>query len=76
MEVDKFNDIEIYQKAFEIEKIGNEAINDAIRENKEKGIPTVFSKDGKVYYLMPNGDITTEDPFKNFPGLQKRMPGK
>ncbi len=43
MEVDKFNDIGIYHRALEIQKIGNEAVNQALEENRKKGIPSVFS---------------------------------
>lgn len=64
MEVDKLDDIELYQEAFEIQQIGNEAIERVIKENKEKGIPIVFSKDGVIYYELPNGEITTVSPFE------------
>ena len=64
MKVDKFDDIGIYQRAFEIQEIGNEAVKKVLKENKEKGIPIVFSKDGIIYYELPNGEITTESPFK------------
>lgn len=64
MRVDKFDDIGIYQRAFEIQEIGNEAVDRVLKENKEKGIPIVFSKDGIIYYELPNGEITTESPFK------------
>ncbi|MDQ1355472.1 MAG: hypothetical protein QG657_5782 [Acidobacteriota bacterium] len=65
MRVDKFDDIEIYQEAFEIQRIGNEAVRRVIKENKEKGIPIVFSRNGIIYYELPNGEITTKSPFKN-----------
>jgi len=64
MEVNKLDDIELYQEAFEIQQIGNEAIERVIKENKEKGIPIVFSKDGVIYYELPHGEITTESPFE------------
>ncbi len=64
MRVNKLDDIDIYQEAFEIQQIGNEAVDRVITENKEKGIPIVFSKDGIIYYELPNGEITTESPFE------------
>lgn len=64
MRVDKLDDIKIYQKALEIQRIGNEAINRVLKENKEKGIPIVFSKNGIIYYELPNGEITTKSPLK------------
>jgi len=35
----------------------------ALKENKEKGIPSVFSLDGVIYYEFPSGEITTRSPF-------------
>jgi hypothetical protein len=64
MRVEKFDDIKIYQRAWEIQEIGNEAVERVLKENKEKGIPIVFSKDGVIYYELPNGEITTESPFE------------
>jgi hypothetical protein len=64
MEVDKFEDIGIYQRALEIQKIGNEAVSRALKENKEKGIPIVFSKNGVIYYELPSGEITNKSPYE------------
>ncbi|MBW8049553.1 MAG: hypothetical protein FVQ77_04290 [Cytophagales bacterium] len=63
MEVKKFDDIELYQWADEIQKIGNEAVNQVLKENREKGIPIVFSENGIIYYELPGGEITTVSPF-------------
>lgn len=64
MEVDKFDDLELYQKSFEIEAIGNQGVYDALNENRKKGIPIVFSINGKIYYELPDGTITSVSPFK------------
>jgi hypothetical protein len=63
MKVDKIDDIELYQEAFSIQEIGNKAVKEALKENQEKNIPSVFSKDGKIFYKMPNGEITQKSPF-------------
>ena len=39
------------------------AVKEALKENEEKNIPSVFSKDGKIFYKLPNGDITQKSPF-------------
>lgn len=70
MEVEKFDDIGIYQRAFDIQKIGNEAVRRALEENKKKGIPIVFSKNGVIYYELPSGEITTKSPYDEL--LKKR----
>ncbi|MCP4213530.1 MAG: hypothetical protein GY765_02685 [bacterium] len=49
---------------FEIQSIGNRAVENTLKENRQKGIPIVFSKNGVVYYELPDGTITTESPFK------------
>ena len=63
MKDDKIDDIELYQEAFSIQEIGNKAVKEALKENQEKNIPSVFSKDGKLFYKLPNGEITQKSPF-------------
>ncbi len=65
MKLDKLSDLEIYQKGFEIETIGNDAINKAINENKKLGIPSVYSINGTIVYELPDGKITTKSPFED-----------
>ena len=64
MRVKEFDDIDIYKKALYFLKIGKEAVREAKEKNRKLGIPNVFSKNGKLYYELPNGEITTKDPFK------------
>lgn len=64
MEVDKFDDNSIYQRAWEIQRIGNDAVNRVLKENKKLGIPIVFSRNGVIYYELANGEITTQSPFE------------
>lgn len=64
MEVKKFDDILLYLKSIEIELIGNKAIKNVQIENKKKGIPLVYSIDGKIYYELADGTVTTNSPFK------------
>ena len=63
MEVKKFNDLNLYLKGFEIESIGNKAILQVQQENRELGIPLVYSVDGKIFYELADGTITTNSPF-------------
>ena len=48
----------------EILKIGNRAVLKAQRNNRKKGIPNVYAKNGKVVYELPNGRLTSVNPFK------------
>ena len=43
-------------------QIGNEAVRRAQKESLEKGIPNVYSKNGVIFYQLPDGHITTETP--------------
>ena len=70
MEVDKFDDDSIYQRAWEIQRIGNDAVNRVLKENKKLGIPIVFSRNGVIYYELANGEITTQSPFEKRTGAK------
>jgi len=63
MEVKQFDDLDLYLKGIEIEFIGNKAIQQVKAENKKKGIPLVYSVNGKIYYELADGTVTTSSPF-------------
>ncbi len=56
--------IEIYRNAAELQRIGNRAVREAQEESRRMGVPNVYSLNGKVYYELPNGEITDKNPFK------------
>ncbi len=47
---------------FDIITIGNRAVRKAQQESLKKGIPNVYCKNGKFYFELPDGTITTEVP--------------
>lgn len=55
-----------------IQQIGNNAVREAQRKSLENGIPNVYSKNGVVYYQLPDGTITMENPFESGE-LKKRL---
>ena len=61
-DVKKIDDDSLYLEIREFERIGNEAVMKAKEENKRFGIPEFFSKNGVIYYVLENGEITTERP--------------
>ena len=63
MKVEKIENLKLYQDAFCIQEIGNKAVKEVLKDNKEKNIPSVFSKDGKIFYKLPTGEITQKSPF-------------
>ena len=53
-----------------IQKIGNRAVRKAQRNNRKKGIPNVYSKNKVIYFQLPDGSITMNNPFKNISDLK------
>lgn len=54
--------IEIYEEAIELQRLGNRAVKRAQEENRKKGVPNVYSYNGELYYELPTGELTKEDP--------------
>ena len=57
--------LETYKQALELLRIGNRAVKRAQEENRKKGIPNVYSYNGHIYYELPNGELTKENPLKS-----------
>ncbi len=58
----EFNNIDIYKRAILIERIGNIGVQKAIEENRLKGIPSVYSINGRIIYELADGTITEIEP--------------
>ena len=56
--------LETYELSAEFERIGNEAVREAQEKNRKKGIPNVYCLNGKIIFELPNGEITTKNPFE------------
>ena len=63
MHQDELNSPNIYKKTLEFLRIGNRAVKRAQEENRKKGIPNVYDFNGHLYYELPNGELTKEDPY-------------
>lgn len=55
-----------------IQKIGNDAVRLAQRKSLENGIPNSYSKNGVIYFQLPDGTITMDNPFEKGE-LKKRL---
>ena len=55
--------LETHRWAREMLRIGNRAVKRAQEENRKKGIPNVYDINGHRYYELPNGELTTKDPY-------------
>lgn len=64
MDEKKELDAEIYRKAAELRRIGNRAVRKAQEENRRLGIPNAYSRRGRLYFELPSGELTEEDPFE------------
>ena len=51
-----------YHFAMEIQRIGTKAVKEAQRKSLENGVANVYSKNGQIYFQLPDGTITQETP--------------
>lgn len=56
--------LETYKQAHELLRIATRAAKRAQEENRKKGIPNVYSFNGHIYYELPNGELTRENPYE------------
>ena len=49
-----------YEQMIEIIRIGNRAVRQAQEENHRFGSPNIYSRNGKIIYEMPNGEIVVK----------------
>lgn len=52
--------LSIYQKIGEIMVIFTRAVRKAQAENRRLGLPNVYYEEGRIYYELPDGKITTK----------------
>ncbi|MGA1847595.1 hypothetical protein [Deferribacter abyssi] len=55
-------EIEKFSIGMEILRIGNKAVKEAQKESLKKGIPNVYSLNGVIFYQLPDGTITINQP--------------
>lgn len=53
---------ELNKLSDKITYLGNLAVREAQEENRKKGIPNVYSLNGKIVWQMPDGSITEKSP--------------
>ncbi len=64
MNKNQLKDLKLYQKASLYNRLFNRAVKDAQEDNRRKRISNVYSFNGKTFYELPDGEITTENPLK------------
>lgn len=50
------------QLAREILKVASKSVKEVQKKSLENGIPNVYSKNGRVYFQLPDGTITQDTP--------------
>lgn len=56
---------ETYRQMAEFVRIGNRAVFQARQENHRLGLPNIYSRNGKIIYEMPNGEIVVKNISQN-----------
>ena len=56
---------ETYKWLEEITRIGNRAVREAQKENHRLGLPNIYSRNGKIIYEMPDGEIIVKEIKQN-----------
>jgi len=54
---------EAYARLDELIRLGSIAVQGAIEESRRMGVPNVYEFNGRVYYELPNGELSLEDPY-------------
>jgi hypothetical protein len=52
---------ETYERMSEFVRIGNRGVREAQEENHRLGLPNIYSRNGKIIYEMPGGEIIMKD---------------
>lgn len=58
---------EIYRRSREYLRIGNRAVRRAQEESRRLNVPNVYSHNGTLYFELPDGRLTTVNPFEATP---------
>ena len=56
---------DLLKESVKIERIGSRAVQKAQEESRRLGVPNVYSHNGIIYYELPNGQLTIDDPFED-----------
>ncbi len=55
--------LDTYRRADEVIRIGKWAVRRAQEESRRLGVPNVYSINGVLYYELPNGELSRDDPY-------------
>jgi hypothetical protein len=55
--------LEQHETIEEYLRIARQAVSDAQEESRRLGVPNVYSINGRIYYELPNGELSLNDPW-------------
>lgn len=55
---------DFYEWASEMTRIGSEGVRKAQEDARAAGVPCVYSINGILHWELPDGSLTTEDPWR------------
>lgn len=58
--------IETYMRSVELQRIGSSAVRKAQEESRRLGVPNVYLRNGRLYFELPNGELTQRDLFRAY----------
>lgn len=53
-----------YEISLEIARIGSRAVRKAHEQNHTKNLPNILSRNKRLYFELPDGTITTDNPLE------------
>jgi hypothetical protein len=61
-----------YARAAEMTRIFGDAVREVQEENRRLGVPNVYTINGVIHYELPDGTLTTEDPYPAMQAAKKQ----
>lgn len=58
-----FLDTDTYERIDDFLRVATCAVAKAQEDSRQKGVPNVYSINGRIYFEMPSGELSTVDPF-------------
>ena len=60
-------DLATYLRAEEMLRIARRAVRKAQEQSRRRGVPNVYSINGRLYYELPSGELSLTDPYVEKP---------
>jgi len=56
-----------YSRIDDFLRIASSAVAKAQVDSRKRGVPNVYSINGRIYFELPSGELSTTDPYANGP---------